>query len=82
MMTGRDLIVYILENGLEDEVVFSDGRFLGFVSEGEVAKKMMVGVATVRVWVDEGILPGVHIGDHIYIPSNFEKLLMEAICNE
>ena len=36
-MTGRDLIIYILENGLEDEPVFKDGKFIGFITTGEAA---------------------------------------------
>lgn len=48
-MTGRDLIIYILANGLEDEEVFQDGKFIGFVTAGEAAAKLGVGVATIYV---------------------------------
>jgi hypothetical protein len=44
-MTGRDLIVYILQNNLENEPVFKDGKFIGFMTEGEAAEKFDVGVA-------------------------------------
>lgn len=70
-MTGRDLIVYILANGLEDEPVFNNGKFIGFVTASEVAKKLNVGVATVYVWVHQKQLDGVIIGDTLYIPANF-----------
>ena len=37
-MTGRDLIVYIMLNKLEDEQVFKDGKLLGFLTEAEAAE--------------------------------------------
>ena len=69
-MKGRDLIIYILDNHLEDEPIFQDGTFVGFISEGEAAVKFGVGVATIRVWVNNDMLPGVRIGEQIYIPAN------------
>lgn len=69
-MTGRDLIVYILENKLENEQVFKDGRFLGFYTAAEFAKKWDVGEETVRAWVDLGFVDAVIIYDEIYIPYN------------
>lgn len=71
-MTGRDLIVYILANGLENEPVFKDGRFIGFISAGEAAARLNVGVATVCVWIAQGRLDGVQIGDMFYIPADCE----------
>jgi excisionase family DNA binding protein len=70
-MTGKDLILYILQNDLEDEPVFKDGKLLGFVTAGEVAAKMDVGVATVYVWLHQKRLDGIFIGGKIYIPANF-----------
>ena len=68
-MTGRELIIYILENGLENEPVFRDGIFVGFISEEAFATKMKVGVATVRAWVQLGKLPAEKIGDKYYISA-------------
>ena len=68
-MTGRELIVYILENHLEDEPVFKDGTFVGYISDKEVAIKMNVGINTVKAWADLGIIDAVHIGDRLYIPA-------------
>jgi len=72
-MTGRDLIIYILENNLEDEPMFKDGRVLGFITIGEAAEKMNVGLATVLALINRGRLKYVVIGNAIYIPSNFES---------
>ncbi|MBO5319055.1 MAG: helix-turn-helix domain-containing protein [Ruminococcus sp.] len=67
-MTGRELILYILQNHLEDEPIFENGRIIGFITEEEAALKFGVGTATIQVWVDRGILSGVTICDQLYIP--------------
>ena len=69
-MTGRDLILYILSNNLEDEPVFQNGKFVGFITASEAAAKMNVGVPTVCVWIAQNQLEGIRIGDMIYIPAD------------
>ena len=71
-MTGRDLIIYILANNLEDESVFKNGRILGFMSVAEAAEKMNVGISTVYAWITQGLLNCVVIHGVIYIPANFK----------
>lgn len=71
-MTGRELIVYILENQLEDQLVINEGKIIGFVTPDEVAAKMNVGTATVYVWIWQKRLSAVRIGDRFYIPANFD----------
>lgn len=51
-VTGRDLIVLIMQNKLEDEVMFE------LMSESEAAVKFDVGVATIRVWYEHGYITG------------------------
>lgn len=79
VMTCADLIIYILQNDLINEPVFKDGKFVGFVTENEVAIKMGVGVATVRVWMVQEKLDHIHIGDTVYIPANYEPKLREKL---
>lgn len=67
-MTGRELIVYILQNGLEDEPVFKDGKFVGFATAEEAAVKKQVGVATIQTWMELGFIDGVTVKPGIYIP--------------
>ena len=69
-MTGRELIIYILENGLEDYEVFEDNKFIGFLTIEEVAKNFNVGCETIRTWIKLGYLEGYSIGDQTYIPAN------------
>ena len=74
-MTGRDLIVWILKNNLEDEPIFKDGKFIGFITADEAAEKLNVGTATVLAWLNRGMLEGAVIGDSIYIQADSESSL-------
>lgn len=66
-MTGRDLIIYILANGLEDEPVVKDGSFIGFMTVEKFAVSNNVGIETVRVWIEMGMIRSVKIDDKFYI---------------
>ena len=68
-MTGRDLIIYIMQHSLEDELVYEDGKLLGFMTAMEAAVKFDVGVNTIHVWYDVGMLDGFKIGNILYIPG-------------
>lgn len=71
-MTGRELIIYILLNNLENEPVVKDGKFLGFMTLEEVAIKEEVGLETVRLWAIMGMIECVKIDeDLILIPANY-----------
>lgn len=61
-MTGRDLIVFIMQNKLEDTVMIE------LMSEVEAAAKFDVGIATVRAWYEYGyITGGLDIGGTLYL---------------
>ena len=60
-MTGRELIIFIMQNKLEDKVLCE------LMSETEAATKFNVGVTTIRVWYDYGyITGGLDIGGTLY----------------
>lgn len=65
-MTGKELILYILQNNLENTIVLEDGFFVGFMTEEETAVKFGVGVATIRAWYYCKMLKGMKIGDSLY----------------
>lgn len=65
-MTGKELILYILQNNLENTVVLEGGLFIGFMDEQEAATKFNVGVATIRGWYHCKWLTGTKIGDSLY----------------
>lgn len=67
-MTGKELILYILQNNLENENVFENGLFVGFMTEEEAAVELGVGVAAMRTLHVTGIYKGVMIGDKLYFP--------------
>ena len=68
-MTGRDLIIYILENGLENEPVFKDGKFIGFVTVQDEAVKRGVGESTIRAHINLGNIDAVWVEGGYYIPA-------------
>lgn len=69
-MTGKELILYILENNLENEDIIKDGVFIWLMDEKEAAVKFDVGVATIRTWYVCGQIDGTKIGDHLYFLRN------------
>lgn len=66
-MTGKDLIIYILANNLENEPVVKDGVFIGLISERELAYRTGVGIATIRAKYEAGLIEGVKIGDEVFV---------------
>ena len=66
-MTGRELILYILKNHLEDEPVFKDGTFVGFIPVNEAAAKMEVGTATILALAHQGKLEYITVGGKHFI---------------
>lgn len=71
-MTGKDLIIYILANNLENEPVFNDGKFVGFITAGEAAIRMNVGIATIHAWILQKRIDSITIGNTVYIPADFK----------
>ena len=72
MVLILELILYILENHLEDEPVFKDGTFVGFVPVNEAAAKMGVGSATIIALAGQDKLDYIVVGGKHYI-SNISK---------
>ena len=69
-MTGKELILYILQNDLENEIVVKDGVFIWLMTEEEAAVKFDVGVSTIRAWYTCGMLSGTKLGDRLYFLRN------------
>lgn len=68
-MTGKELIMYILQNNLENEVVIENGMFV-LMSEEEAAIRFDVGISTIKAWYTCGMLSGTKIGDRLYFLRN------------
>lgn len=71
-MTGKELIIYILQNNLENEEILKDGRFIGFITEEEAAVKFDVGLGTIRAWYMMGYIKGTMDGDKLFLFSNIK----------
>lgn len=74
-MTGRDLIIYILQNNLEDEEVFK----IIFQSDAvldiyQAAEKFHVGVATINTWVTSGYLKAFVVNGELRIPADAKPI--------
>lgn len=82
-MTGRELIIYILEHGLEDEKVFEAEFYRYFPTVESVAMKFNVGVATVEVWIENGCLEAVDCGEKTYIiPKSLDRFIKKKAGQE
>lgn len=68
-MTGRELIIYILQNGLEDEQVFKNGVPIGYIPVVDVATRENVGVSTVLTWLLMRNMGYIVVGSNLYVPD-------------
>lgn len=69
MSTCKDLVIYIIENGLLDEPIIENGKLPGFMTILEAAAKFEVGESTIRSWIQMGVLDSIKIENTIYIPA-------------
>lgn len=80
-MTGRDLIIYILENGLEDKPIHDNNTIimenLGFIPIDKVAVMMNVGFSTVIAWMQKGVIEGYTINNALYVDANSIQSLLD-----
>ena len=78
-MNGRELIIYILENGLENEDIFSK-EFLKFMPTIErVAVIFKVGTATVDAWIQNDCLQAIEFDGVTYITPDSLKKFAEKV---
>lgn len=63
-MTGKDLMIYILQNNLENERIFN------LITVDEAALKFNVGSETIKIWYKLDIISGIQLGNKLYIVSN------------
>lgn len=68
-MTGRDLIIYILENHLEDVEIFNDGAKPFLVPLDKAAVELGFGLASAKALLRIGKIKGIKINDKYYIFS-------------
>lgn len=79
-MTGRDLIIYILTNKLEDKPIFHNGQLMGFMTVDDLAAQLGVGKATIYAMVSMNKVDYICIGDTVLFPA-IQPLNAERIPN-
>ena len=73
-MTGKELILYIVDNNLADKDIFEDKGLFGFLNVecltvDEAALKYNVGYETIHAWCTLGKLKSIRIEEKLYILS-------------
>lgn len=63
-MTGKEMMLYILQNDLMDKDIFAHDVLM---TEIEAAAKFEVGVGTIRTWFVLRKIGGICIGDSLFI---------------
>ena len=66
-MTGKDLIIYILQNNLVDKDISEISPYLHTISVEEAAIRCDVGPATIESAFNMGLVDGIKVDDTIYI---------------
>ena len=66
-MTGRQLIIFILENNLENIEIVDAGKLKGVMTLDKAAVKWDTGVHTLKALFSMGKIPGIEIDGTIYI---------------
>ena len=75
-MSGRELIIYILKNNLEDEELFSEEFWARMPSPMTVAIRFDVGIATVNGWIMDGKLDVIKFNNKTYVtPDSLNKFV-------
>lgn len=76
-MTGKDLIIYILRNNLENEELLSTGLKPLLMTTNQAAIKWGCGPSTVKAMIEMQRVRGTKIGDEYFVfafePNPFEK---------
>lgn len=62
-MTGRELVVYILEHGLENTELFDSGIIM---TDEEKATELGTGIESVKALYKLGMVPGFRVGNFIF----------------
>ena len=70
-MTGRELMMFILENNLENENIFSENILSSIcMSASEAAIKFDTGISTINTWIKTGMIPSLTIDGITYVYKN------------
>ena len=74
-MTGKELIIYILENDLGDSPVFEDNTFIGFVPAGRVAEELGIGLTSLWIKLELYDVDYIEVNGDVYLPFDYKSKL-------
>lgn len=71
-ITGKDLVVSIIEYDMLNQVIFEDARQIGLYTLAEAAEKLDVGIESIKVMILTGKLVSIKFKDTtlVNIPDN------------
>lgn len=69
-MTGRDLIIYILQHDLLYKRIDANDKFLDFLTVDELAAKFEVGPGTIKAWTCLYLLEYLKFGNSMFFPPD------------
>lgn len=75
MITGKDVIMFILKYDLVNEEILPEKLFIensAFLTIEGLAAKLGVGVATIKALYEAGMIFGVELGGMIYFSKDTE----------
>ena len=72
-MTGKELIIYILENNLESSPVFEDDTFVGFVPAGRAAEELDIGLASLWIMLELYDVDYIEVNGDVYLPFDYKS---------
>lgn len=78
-MTGKELLIYIIDNDLYDNDI-EEILEKAFRSEEEIAEYFKVACPTVRAWLELGKIDGIKFGNKYYISEKeFERIKAKGV---
>lgn len=67
-MTGKDLIIYILDQNLENKILFDDkNNLIGYISAEKASTEYNTNIETIKMLYERNIIRGFTIDDSLYI---------------
>ena len=77
-MTGKEIVMSIIENDLMDEEFFSNGFIPWIIPSENAALSLKESTAVTNAFIDKGRLPGGVFGSQHYVQLNERSFLEEV----
>ena len=78
-MTGKEIVMSIIENDLMDEEFFSNGFIPWIIPSENAALNLNESTAVINASIDMGHLPGGVFGSQHYVCTAQQKIFLEEV---